>query len=44
MVALAGKAKSLDERSLGHADPGAVPVSLALEAMRAYAAQSDSLR
>jgi phosphoenolpyruvate---glycerone phosphotransferase subunit DhaL len=40
MVATTGKAKTLGERSLGHPDPGAVSVSLILEAMRAYVAKS----
>ena len=34
MVATTGKAKTLGERSLGHADPGAVSMSLILDAMR----------
>ena len=36
MIATTGKAKTLGERSLGHADPGAVSFSLILEAMRNY--------
>jgi dihydroxyacetone kinase-like protein len=40
MVATAGKAKTLGERSLGHPDPGAVSVSLILDAIRDYAAKS----
>jgi dihydroxyacetone kinase-like protein len=36
MIATTGKARTLGERSLGHADPGAVSVSLILEAMRDY--------
>jgi dihydroxyacetone kinase-like protein len=36
MVALAGKAKSLGERSLGHPDPGAVSVYVILSAMEDY--------
>jgi phosphoenolpyruvate---glycerone phosphotransferase subunit DhaL len=36
MVASAGKAKSLGERSLGHADPGAISVHLILSAMAEY--------
>jgi phosphoenolpyruvate---glycerone phosphotransferase subunit DhaL len=38
MLALAGKAKSLGERSLGHVDPGALSVHMMLRAMDAYAA------
>ncbi len=38
MIATTGKAKTLGERSLGHADPGAVSFSLILEAMRSYIA------
>ena len=38
MIATTGKARTLGERSLGHADPGAVSVSLILEAMRDYIA------
>lgn len=33
MIATTGKARTLGERSLGHADPGAVSVSLILRAM-----------
>jgi phosphoenolpyruvate---glycerone phosphotransferase subunit DhaL len=40
MIATTGKAKTLGERSLGHPDPGAISVSLILDAMRAYAAKS----
>jgi dihydroxyacetone kinase-like protein len=40
MVATVGKAKSLGERSLGHADPGAVSTHLILEAMREFTAES----
>ena len=36
MIATTGKARSLGERSLGHVDPGAVSVSLILNAMRDY--------
>jgi dihydroxyacetone kinase-like protein len=36
MIATTGKARTLGERSLGHADPGAVSMSLILEAMRDY--------
>jgi phosphoenolpyruvate---glycerone phosphotransferase subunit DhaL len=36
IVATTGKAKTLGKRSLGHADPGAISVSLILEAMREY--------
>jgi dihydroxyacetone kinase phosphoprotein-dependent L subunit len=39
MVALAGKAKSLGERSLGHADPGALSVHVMLRAMDEYVAE-----
>ncbi len=39
MVATTGKARALGERSLGHADPGAVSVSLILDAMRDSAAK-----
>lgn len=38
MVATTGKARSLGERSLGHIDPGALSISLIIEAMRDYAA------
>jgi dihydroxyacetone kinase phosphoprotein-dependent L subunit len=38
MVALAGKAKSLGERSLGFADPGALSVQVLLRAMDEYVA------
>ena len=40
MVATAGKAKTLGERSLGCADPGAISVSLILDAISDYAAKS----
>jgi dihydroxyacetone kinase-like protein len=36
MVAAVGKAKTLGERALGHADPGAVSVFLILDFMREY--------
>ena len=36
MVAKMGKARTLGERSLGHADPGATSMSIILELMRAY--------
>jgi phosphoenolpyruvate---glycerone phosphotransferase subunit DhaL len=36
MVARAGKAKSLGERSVGHADPGALSVHVMLRAMDEY--------
>lgn len=36
MIATTGKARTLGERSLGHPDPGAVSMSLILEAMRDY--------
>jgi len=39
MVATTGKAKSLGERSLGHPDPGALSVSLILDAISDYAAK-----
>jgi dihydroxyacetone kinase-like protein len=39
MVALAGKAKSLGERSLGHPDPGALSVHVILRAMDEYVAR-----
>ena len=38
MVATTGKARTLGERSLGHADPGAVSFSLILDAMREFIA------
>jgi dihydroxyacetone kinase-like protein len=38
MVARVGKAKTLGERSLGHADPGALSMYLILQAMAAYLA------
>ena len=38
MIATTGKARTLGERSLGHPDPGAVSMSLILEAMRDYIA------
>ena len=38
MMALAGKAKSLGERSLGHVDPGALSVHVMLRAMDEYVA------
>jgi phosphoenolpyruvate---glycerone phosphotransferase subunit DhaL len=38
MVALAGKAKSLGARSVGHADPGALSVHVMLQAMDEYVA------
>jgi dihydroxyacetone kinase-like protein len=44
MVALAGKARSLGERSLGHADPGALSVHVMLGAMDEYVASVRSLR
>ena len=37
LVATVGKAKTLGERSLGHADPGAISLTLILEAMAEYA-------
>jgi dihydroxyacetone kinase phosphoprotein-dependent L subunit len=37
MVAKTGKARTLGERSLGHADPGALSMSMILEFMLAYA-------
>ena len=37
MIARTGKAKTLGERSLGHADPGAISVHLILDAMSEYA-------
>ena len=36
MVATVGKAKTLGERSLGHADPGAISLCLMLQAMVEY--------
>ncbi len=36
MQATTGKARTMGERSLGHADPGAVSTQLILEAMRDY--------
>jgi phosphoenolpyruvate---glycerone phosphotransferase subunit DhaL len=38
MIAKVGKAKTLGERSLGHADPGAVSTSLMLKFMADFAA------
>ena len=38
MIATTGKARTLGERSLGHADPGAVSTRLILEAMRDFVA------
>lgn len=40
MIATTGKARSLGERSLGHIDPGALSVSLILEAMREFISRS----
>jgi dihydroxyacetone kinase-like protein len=37
MVARIGKAKALGSRALGHADPGAISLTLILEAMAEYA-------
>ena len=37
MLATTGKARSLGERSLGHVDPGALSVSIILQAMADYA-------
>lgn len=37
MLATTGKARSLGERSLGHVDPGALSVTLIIEAMRDFA-------
>jgi phosphoenolpyruvate---glycerone phosphotransferase subunit DhaL len=36
MIATTGKARSLGERSLGHPDPGAISISLILQAMRHF--------
>jgi phosphoenolpyruvate---glycerone phosphotransferase subunit DhaL len=36
MVARTGKARALGERSLGHADPGALSISVILQAMAEY--------
>lgn len=36
MIATTGKARTLGERSLGHADPGAVSTNIILQVMRAY--------
>jgi phosphoenolpyruvate---glycerone phosphotransferase subunit DhaL len=36
MVALAGKARSLGERAVGHADPGAMSVHVVLQAIDEY--------
>lgn len=41
MVATVGKAKTLGERSLGHADPGAISLCLMLEAMAEYVTGED---
>jgi dihydroxyacetone kinase len=38
MIATTGKARTLGERSLGHPDPGAVSMSLILQAMLDYIA------
>ena len=38
MIATTGKARTLGERSLGHPDPGALSMSLILEAMRDFVA------
>jgi len=40
MVATTGKARSLGERSIGHIDPGALSISLIIEAMRDCASQT----
>lgn len=40
MVASTGKARSLGERSLGHPDPGAISVSLILQAMQDFTAKA----
>jgi dihydroxyacetone kinase-like protein len=40
MIATLGRAKNLGERSVGHPDAGAVSVTLILEAMRDFAAES----
>lgn len=40
MIATTGKARSLGERSLGHPDPGAISISLILQAMRDFTAKS----
>jgi dihydroxyacetone kinase-like protein len=39
MVAKTGKARTLGERSLGHADPGALSMSTILDLMRAHIEQ-----
>jgi dihydroxyacetone kinase-like protein len=39
MVARIGKAKAMGERSLGHADPGALSLFLILEAMAEFVNQ-----
>jgi len=44
MVARVGKAKTLGERSLGHADPGALSMSLILSHMLDYVRQQDAGR
>jgi dihydroxyacetone kinase-like protein len=41
MVARAGKARSLGERSLGHPDPGALSASLILGAMAEFVSGRD---
>lgn len=38
MIATTGKARTLGERSLGHADPGAISMSIVLAAMAAFIA------
>lgn len=40
MIAATGKARSLGERSIGYIDPGALSVSLIIEAMRNYASKT----
>lgn len=40
MIATTGKARSLGERSIGHPDPGAISVSLILEAMQDFTAKA----
>jgi len=41
MVARVGRAKSLNERSLGHADPGAISTYLQLRSMAEFVAEMD---
>ncbi|MBB4301717.1 dihydroxyacetone kinase-like protein [Rhodobium orientis] len=42
MIATTGKARTLGERSLGHPDPGAISLSIVLDAMAKAAAGADA--